>query len=280
MKKPAMESTIPAPFLIGDVASDLLHGKPQQYVPTGLKALDDIIVGAVHGELMLVAAKPGQGKTSLLMTILENAAKRNVLGGVFSMEMGRRALTMRRIAGVSGVPIRAIRTGETSPKQKASIQKAAATLKNLPLYIDDRGGLSGPQIKETMGLWKEMGIVVVGLDYIQLMSGENESRQVQVGEAVRAVKEGAVLYDLPVIALSQLNRASDARENKLPRMSDLRDSGELEQVADTIMMFHYPEDDEDQPERVCDIHVVKQRNGPTGIASVMFKREQTRFEDI
>lgn len=280
MKKSLPQSTIPAPFLIGDVASDLLHGKPQKYVPTGLDALDDIIVGAVHGELMLVAAKPGQGKTSLLMTILENAAKRNILGGVFSMEMGRRALTMRRIAGVSGVPIRTIRTGETSPKQKANIQKAAATLKNLPLYIDDRGGLSGPQIKDTMGLWKEMGIVAVGLDYIQLMSGENESRQVQVGEAVRAVKEGAVLYDLPVIALSQLNRASDARENKLPRMSDLRDSGELEQVADTILMFHYPEDDEDQAERVCDIHVVKQRNGPTGIASVRFMREQTRFEDI
>jgi replicative DNA helicase len=266
--------------LIGDVAKELVGGKPQEYVPTGIKAIDDIIVGIVHAEVTLIAGKPGQGKTALAMTILQNAAEQGLLVGVFSLEMSRRALAMRFIAGLSGVPIHALRKMDMTPKQKAAVTAAVKRLKGLPLYVDDRSNLSGNAIFETMGQWKEMGIGLVAVDYVQLMSGENEQRQVQVGEAIRAVKAAAKTFDLPVMVLSQVNRASDIREDKKPRMGDLRDSGELEQVSDTILMFHYPEDDKDQSVRVCDIHVVKQKNGPTGIATVKFDQQATRFKDF
>lgn len=115
------------------------------------------------------------------------------------------------------------------------------------------------------------------VDYIQQMSGANDSRVVQVGDAVRAIKAAAKDAQLPVIALSAISRAG-ASDNRMPKLSDLRDSGDLEFVADTVLMFHYPEDDEHEEVRIADIHVLKQRNGPTGIVPVQFNKPATRFE--
>jgi replicative DNA helicase len=271
----------PAPTLLGDTATDLLGQEPQQYVPTGLQALDDLLVGVVHGEVTLIAARPSMGKTSLAMTILENAASTGLMVGILSMEMGKRALAMRRLSGLAGVPISALRKNELNKRQQAQVAEAAKTLKALPLYVDDRGGLTGDQAYDTLKAWHDMGISLVALDYIQLMRGTNESRQVQVGECIRAVKNAAVAFDMPLLVLSQVSRASSIREDKEPRLSDLRDSGELEQVADTVLMLHYPnEDDKDEPERICECFVRKQRNGPTGVASLKFLQSETRFTDV
>jgi replicative DNA helicase len=272
---------VPVPQLIGDVGLELIQGEPQQYVPTGIAAIDDIIVGIVAGEVTLVAAKPSQGKTALAMQILEYAAgKLGLPSAIISMEMGAKALSQRMISARSGVPTKVLRTRMWSPKQEEAAIKAAKELNGLPLYVDDRSGLTGQQVYDAVGYFKDAGIGIVGIDYLQLMSGVGENRQGQVGEAMRLIKSAAKDFEMPVVALSQVNRASEQRENTKPRMSDLRDSGELEQVGDTILMAHYPEDDLMEDVRLCDWHVVKQRNGPTGVASTRFNKPRGRFEKV
>lgn len=278
MKKTTIDT--PVPKLIGDIGMELVTGEPQGYVPTGIRPLDDIIVGIVNAEVTMIAAKPSQGKTALAMQILENAASAGVLSAVISMEMSDKALSQRMIASRTGIPTRVLRTRTWTAAQKRDAIAAAKALNSLPLYVDDRSYLTGQHIYETIRVFKEMGIGLVAIDYLQLMTGENESRQVQVGDAAKQVKAGAKDFNMPVILLSQLNRASDAREDKKPRMSDLRDSGEIEQVADTIIMFHYPEDDLMEDIRTVDFHVVKQRNGPTGVASMLFNKPLTRFQEV
>lgn len=271
---------VPPPKLIGDVGLELVTGEPQGYVPTGITSLDNLIVGIVNAEVTMIAAKPSQGKTALAVQILENAAMGGLPSAMISMEMSAAALSQRMIAARTGIPTRVLRTRTWSKAQQASALKAAKALNGLPLYVDDRSYLTGQQIYDTIGYLKEQGIGLIAIDYLQLMSGDNESRQVQVGDAAKRVKAAAKDFSLPIILLSQMNRASEAREDKRPRMSDLRDSGEIEQVGDTIIMFHYPEDDLMEDIRVVDLHVVKQRNGPTGIASMRFNKPRTRFEEV
>jgi replicative DNA helicase len=169
-----------------------------------------------------------------------------------------------------------------SPKHKQHALDAAEWLNELPLFVDDRSGLNPDQVYETIVSWKQRGITVGVVDYIQLLSGDNESRVVQVGEAVKAVKNAAKDADIPIIGVASLNRGTPSGEGKVPkepRLSDLRDSGELEFVGDTIIMLHYPEDDKQEPIRIVDFHVLKNKNGPCGIASGLFNQAATRFEE-
>jgi len=276
-------STIPDPIPLGEVAWEVATTDPPAFVPTGLDALDSLIVGATNGELTIVAGSPSQGKTALAMQIAEHAASTGVNVGVFSLEMGTQALSMRQIAAHSGVSILKLRRRIATPLDKveqAAIERAAEYLRTLPICVDVRSGLTGEQVYSTVEKWKGLGVGLVMLDYIQLMEGDSDNRQEAVGKNTRMLKNAARDFNIPLIALSQVSRASSVRDDKKPRMSDLRDSGQIEQVGDTIIMFHYPNPDDAMEEiRECDIYAVKQRQGPVGFVSVLFNKPRTRFQD-
>lgn len=279
-KTPTEADPLPPLALLGEGANeDFNSGVPEVYVPSGIKSLDDLILGAVAGECLLIAGAPGQGKTSLAVQWAERAAGEGIKSAILSLEMGRRALRNRLISSMTGIDMKVLRTREwASPKQRENAILAAEYLAGIPLYIDDRSGLDATKVYDTILAWKARGIGLGVIDYLQLMAGANESRVTQVGDAVRAIKSAAKDADLPIILLSALNRNANSREDKRPRVSDLRDSGDIEFVGDTILMFHYPDDDLMEDIRVCDVHVVKQRNGPTGIASMLFNKPATKFE--
>lgn len=260
-------------------AADYEAGQPERYVPSLLSPLDGLILGAVAGELVLIAGKPGDGKTSLALQWAVGAAQNGVPAGVLSLEMGRRSLLNRLVSGMTGIPMPMLRTRDwSSPAHKKRAIEAAEFLASIPLYVDDRSGLDAPRVYDTLRHWGQQGIGLAVVDYVQRMGGASESRNQQVGDAVRALKSGAKDADIPVLAISSLNRQGAGSEK--PRMSWLRESGDLEYEADSILMFHYPDDDENEDVRTCDIHVIKQRNGPTGVASVQFNKPATRFEEL
>jgi replicative DNA helicase len=277
----AVASTVPDLVLLGEGgAEDVVNGPPEEFVPSGLASLDNLILGAVAGEVLLIAGDAGRGKTSLAMQWAIGATEAGVPAAVLSLEMGKRALRNRLISGLTGIEMQVLRTKKwVSPKQKQLAAEAAEYLASLPLYADDRGGLDGQKVYDTIVTWKEQGIKLVVVDYLQQMTGDNESRVTQVGDAIRKVKEAAKATDIPIILLSSLNRQG-SQSTGTPKRSWLRDSGDIEFVSDTILMLHYPEEDENEDIRICDIHCVKQRNGPTGVASVRFNKRATRFEPI
>ncbi len=272
-------SKTPALQLLGSGGIDEYStGKPEIFVPSGLQALDKLILGAVNTELILVAGRPGEGKTALAMQWAEREAGSGGMAAVLSLEMSRRALRNRMIATLTGIPMQMLRTRDwASDKHRQKAVEAAQYLSELPLYVDDRSGLDAQAVYDTLTGWGQQGVTLAIIDYVQRMGGEGESRNQQVGDAVRAIKSAAKDGGIPIVAISSLNRKSDGGK---PSMSWLRESGDLEFEADTVLMFHYPEDDEYEDVRMCDIHVVKQRNGPTGVASVQFNKPSTKFEDI
>jgi replicative DNA helicase len=279
-KKTPTNDPLPPLELLGDgAAEDYETGPPEKFVPSGVQALDNIILGAVAGEILLVAGRPGEGKTSLAIQWATQEAQNGGSSAILSMEMGRRALRNRLISGITGIPMQMLRTRQWASKEhKRKAIEAAEYLASIPLYVDDRSGLDASQVYNAIISWKKRGITLGMIDYIQRMGGVSESRVQQVGDGVRAIKNGAKDADLPIIAISSLNRTGAGSET--PKLSHLRDSGDLEFEADTILMFHYPKDDLYEDIRVCDIHVMKARNGPTGVASVQFHKSATRFEDI
>lgn len=270
---------LPPLSLIGEGGGqDFTAGEPERYVATGIKPLDDLILGVVAGEMTLIAGAPGQGKTSLATQVLLTAAQDGRPAALLSLEMGRRAVRNRLVSSLTGIDMRTLRTREwESKKQQAQAVEAAEFLASIPLYVDDRSGLGPEAVYETITAWGKRGIEIGAVDYLQQMGGTGDNRVSQVGAAARAVKDGAKDADIPVICISSLNRNANSREDKRPRLSDLRDSGDIEFVIDTCLMFHYPEDDLMEDIRVCDIHVLKQRNGPTGIASCEFDKPKTMF---
>lgn len=269
----------PTLALLGEgAAEDYEHGDPEKFVPSGLASLDDLILGAIAGELLLIAGAPGDGKTSLAMQWATRAAETDGKAAILSMEMGRRALRNRLVSGLTGIPMKVLRTRDwPSEKHRASAVQASEYLASIPLYVDDRSGLDPDTVYNTILAWKEQGIVLGLVDYVQRMGGrsKDDNRVLQVGDSVRALKSAAKDADMPIIAISSLNRAMG---NEKPRLSRLRDSGDLEFEADTVLMAHYPEDDEHEDTRIVDWHVLKQRNGPTGVASMKFIKSATRFE--
>lgn len=251
----------------------------QPYVPTGLRGLDQIIRGVVETEVTLIAGDPGQGKTTLAVQILEAAAMSGVKSALLSLEMSQQAILSRLIAAKSGLDLRLILEHRLTPQEKKIAVKAAAEIEDLDLYIDDRSGLSPDRVYRTLTQWKQEGVGVVAVDYLQSMKGEGDDVNLRVGDAVKAVKAAAMDAKLPLILLSSLNRSVNNRPEAMPRFSDLRGSGEIEFVADTIIMFYYP----DAPEDImADVRhgkfvVLKQRNGPTGTADFDFYRKRGRF---
>ncbi|HEY1086306.1 MAG TPA: replicative DNA helicase [Archangium sp.] len=260
-------------------------------VASGFVDLDNQLTGFHGGELIVLAARPGIGKTSLAMNFaLHVAGKENLPVAVFSLEMPAVQLLTRLLATHAKVDMKKLRGGRLSPADEERISESANELFKTKFYIDDSGGLSSFDLraKARRLVQKEGQLGLIVIDYLQLMhqKGKVESRQLEIAEISRALKQLAKELNVAIIALSQLNRKVEERKGGKPMLSDLRESGAIEQDADVVMFIHREEEGEDgggaPPERSTNINVeliiAKQRNGPVGSIDLVFMSEFTRFE--
>ncbi len=255
-------------------------------VATGFQKFDDLTAGLHGGELIIIAGRPSMGKTTLAMNIAENAAiAGRVPTAIFSMEMSAEQLAFRMIGSIGRVNQSKLRTGRFSDEDWTRINSAVAIMSQAPIFIDDTPALSPTEIRaRSRRLKREHGLGLIVVDYLQLMgiSGTRENRATEISEISRSLKALAKELDVPIVALSQLNRGVEQRTDKRPIMSDLRESGAIEQDADLIA-FIYREEvyDPDTPRKgVADIIIAKQRNGPIGDLHLTFLGEYTRFENL
>lgn len=255
---------------------------------TGLSDLDELTSGLQSSDLVIVAGRPSMGKTTLVMNIAEHAAiKANKPVLVFSMEMPADSLAMRMMSSLGRIDQHRIRTGKLDDDDWPRVTSAVHMLSEAPLFIDDTAGLSPAEMRaRARRLCKEhgqLGLIVV--DYLQLMKVPGfkaDNRTAEISEISRSLKSLAKELSVPVVALSQLNRSLEQRQDKRPVMSDLRESGAIEQDADLICFIYRDEVyNEDSPDKgVAEIIVAKQRNGPIGKIRVAFLGKYTRFEDL
>ena len=261
---------------------------------TGYVDLDMQLTGLHPGELIILAARPGIGKTSLAMNIAMHAAlKEDKAVAIFSLEMPADQLLMRLLASSARVDMKKLRGGRLTQNDEEKFQEMAGALYNAPIYIDDSGGLSPFDLRAKARRLKQKDprLSLIVIDYLQLMhqKGKVESRQLEVSEISRALKQLAKELEVPVIALSQLNRKVEERKGGKPMLSDLRESGSIEQDADVVMFIHREDQDdgggadgEDGAKSrtviPVELIVAKQRNGPVGSIDLVFLSEFTRFE--
>ncbi len=253
-------------------------------IPTGFKALDEMTAGLQPGDLVIIAARPSMGKTSLAMNIAENAAiGHQKATAIFSMEMSAEQLSFRMIGSVGRVDQKNLRKGSLSDEDWTRVSSTINMMSSAPIFIDDAPGLSPTELRaRARRLKRTDNLELVIVDYLQLMavSGTSENRATEISEISRSLKALARELNVPVVALSQLNRAVEQRPDKKPQMSDLRDSGAIEQDADVIIFIYREEQyDPDTPKKgVADIIIGKQRNGPTGQLNLTFLGKYTKFE--
>jgi len=255
-------------------------------VPTGFGDLDDKTSGLQASDLIIIAGRPSMGKTSFVLNMAENicVAKHSPVA-VFSLEMPREQLTMRLLASRARIDAHKMRNGNLHDDDWPKLTKAVGELSEAPLFIDDTPGLGPIEMRaRCRRLKREHGLGLVVVDYLQLMQGSStaENRATEISEISRSLKALARELDVPVIALSQLNRSLEQRQDKRPMMSDLRESGAIEQDADVIMFIYRDEVyNPDNPETtgVAELIIGKQRNGPTGKVRLTFLSEYTRFEN-
>ena len=258
-------------------------------VPTGFIDLDRMTSGLQAGDMVVLAARPSMGKTALAINIAEHVALNEGLPvAVFSMEMGAAQLAVRIVGSIGRIDQGHLRTGKLTDDEWPRLTEAIEKLRNVSLHIDETPGLTPSELRANARRLArqcgKLGLIVV--DYLQLMSGsagsQGENRATELGEISRGLKMLAKELQCPVIALSQLNRSVETRTDKRPMMSDLRESGAIEQDAD-IIMFIYRDDyynkDSKEP-NVAEVIIGKQRNGPTGTVKLFFQKSQTRFESL
>src|SRR5205809_4652963 len=255
-------------------------------VPTGFVDLDRMTSGFQPGDLIIVAGRPSMGKTSLALNIGENVALDTGMPvAVFSMEMGAAQLALRMIGSVGRLDQHKLRTGRLVADDWDKLSAALGRLNEAPILIDETPALNAIEVRSRarrlMRQYGKLGLVIV--DYLQLMqaSTQGENRATELSEISRAMKSLAKELQVPVVALSQLNRSLEQRPDKRPVMSDLRESGALEQDADVILFIYRDEvyNAETQDKGVAEILISKQRNGPTGKVTLTFRGEYTRFEN-
>ena len=259
-------------------------------VPTGFADLDRMTSGLQAGDLVVLAARPSMGKTSFAVNIAEHVALNEGLPvAIFSMEMGAAQLAVRIVGSIGRVNQGNLRTGKLTDEEWPRLSEAIERLRTVSLHIDETPGLTPSELRaNSRRLARQcgkLGLIVV--DYLQLMSGSgsaasSDNRATELGEISRGLKMLAKELQCPVIALSQLNRSVEQRTDKRPMMSDLRESGAIEQDAD-IIMFIYRDDyynKESNEPNVAEVIIGKQRNGPTGTVKLFFQKNQTRFENL
>ena len=262
-------------------------GKAITGVPSGFIELDRLTSGFQPSELIVVAARPSMGKTAFCLNVATNAAMERQGVAVFSLEMSKEALVQRMLTAEARVDSQRVRQGQLRDTEYAQISRAAGHLSSCPIWIDDTPSLSLLEMRsKARRLKAENDIKLVIVDYLQLMRSPEhaENRVQEISDISRSLKGLARELNIPVIALSQLSRASEQRGGeRKPILSDLRDSGAIEQDADLVIFIHRPEyyDREDDLKKgVAEIMLSKNRNGPTGDVELRFRREYTRFENV
>ncbi len=254
-------------------------------VPTGYADLDEITSGLQSSDLIIVAGRPSMGKTSLAMNIAENAAVgHGVPVAIFSMEMPGQQLAMRMMASLGRINSHKVRTGKLNDEDWPRLTSAISLLSEAPIFTDDSPGLTPMELRaRARRLKREHGLGLIIVDYLQLMQSTegNENRATEISYITRALKNLAKELDVPLMAMSQLNRSLEQRPNKRPVMSDLRESGSIEQDADVIFFIYRDEVyNEDSVEKgTAEIIIGKQRNGPTGTVRLTFLGQYTKFEN-
>jgi replicative DNA helicase len=258
-------------------------------VPTGFYDLDRMTAGFQAGDLIVLAARPSMGKTALAINIAEHVALNEGLPvAVFSMEMGAAQLAVRIVGSIGRIDQSHLRTGKLTDEEWPRLTEAIEKLRTISLHIDESAGLTSSELRANARRLSrqcgKLGLIVV--DYLQLMSGssrDGENRATELGEISRGLKMLARELQCPLIALSQLNRSVEQRPDKRPMMSDLRESGAIEQDADIIMFIYrdeYYTKDECKEPGVAEVIIAKQRNGPTGTVKLAFMNKITKFESL
>ncbi|WP_298229146.1 replicative DNA helicase [Gryllotalpicola sp.] len=255
-------------------------------VPTGFRGLDELTNGLHAGQLVIIAARPGLGKSTLAMDFARSAAIKHQMPTIFfSLEMGRSEIAMRLLSAEGNIPMHVLRKGRLEQQDWTKLASTRGRVADAPLYIDDSPNLTLVEIRaKCRRLKQKIGLKMVVIDYLQLMtSGKKvESRQQEVSEFSRALKLLAKELQVPVVALSQLNRGPEQRSDKRPALSDLRESGSIEQDADIVILLHRDDAYERDSPRAgeADLIVAKHRNGRTDEVAVAFNGAFSRFTDM
>jgi len=255
-------------------------------VATGFNKIDVMTAGLQPSDLIIVAARPSMGKSAFVSCIAENAAIYNkVPTAIFSLEMSTEQLVQRLLCSHARVNLSKVRTGYLEQNHFGKLANAGGILSEAPIFIDDTAGITVLELRaKARRLKAQHNIGLITVDYLQLMQGRSsiENRQQEISEISRSLKALARELDVPLIAVSQLSRAVESREGNKPRLSDLRESGALEQDADLVMLLYRPDyysEDKTSPEGIVEINIAKQRNGPVGMEKLTFLKEYTRFEN-
>ena len=272
--------------VVESIAAAAKSGGTVTGIPTGFYDLDYKMAGLQNSDLILIAARPSMGKTAFALNIAEYVTvKQNVTTAIFSLEMSKEQLAKRILAMNSRVDSQKLRTGDLSDEEWMDIVDSAKTIGETNLIIDDTPGISVGELRSKcrkLKIEKNLGLVMI--DYIQLMTGGKraESRQQEISEISRSLKALAREIDAPIIALSQLSRKVESRDDKRPMLSDLRESGAIEQDAEVVMFIYRDEYDNKDTENpgVTEIIIGKQRNGPIGTVRLGWKSELTKFVNL
>lgn len=252
-------------------------------VPTGFHDFDQKTSGLQPSDFVLIAARPSMGKTSFVLNVAQYAAIRaNVPVAIFSLEMSKEQLVQRMLSAEANVELQKIRTGDLSEEEWIKLVEAAGPLSQAPIYIDDTPGISVMEMRSKARRLKlEKGLGMIVIDYLQLMSGRGraENRQQEISEISRSLKALARELSVPVVTLSQLSRAPEARTDHRPMLSDLRESGAIEQDADLVAFLYRDEyyNPDTEKKNIAEVIIAKQRNGPTGTVELVWLGQYTKF---
>src|SRR5829696_5120429 len=267
---------------------EMIESRGQRGVETGYFELDDMLNGLQRGEMIIVAARPSMGKTALAMNMIEHISADSLLPcAVFSLEMSKQQLAQRMLCSRGQIDAHKLRKGMLQAHEYAHLANVVGELAKAPIWVDDSPGLTPLDLRAKCRRLKlQHDVKCIMIDYMQLMDNPGpENRQQQISEISRGIKSVARELSIPVLALSQLNRASEGRDGHRPRMSDLRESGSIEQDADVIALLHREDyykmaEPDFQPDNIAEVIIAKQRNGPTGTVKLTFLNKTTRFENL
>ncbi len=257
-------------------------------VPSGFRDLDQFTAGFQRSDLIIVAGRPAMGKTSLALNVAMNAAEEGVPSAIFSLEMSKEQIALRLLCSKARVNLKNLRTGYLTQDDWSKLTRAVGVISEAPLYIDDTPAINSLELRaKARRLKKEKDLGLVVVDYLQLMQGTGRSdapREQEISEISRSLKALAKELDLPVIALSQLNRKVEERTNKRPQLADLRESGAIEQDADVILFIYrdevYNKSDDNPKKGQAEIIIGKQRNGPIGMVMASFDAHCSTFRPL